>query len=57
MTSDNKHEVTEEYIAKMIDIAIYKFEIRFGRRVKDAILANNQRILEQLIEAGVINRE
>ena len=54
---DGKPELTREEVARMIDIAIWKAESRILEKVKKAILANNQRILEQLTEAGVINQE
>lgn len=52
-----KSELTKEDISRMIDIAIWKSETRILAKVKKAILANNQSILEQLTEAGVINQE
>jgi hypothetical protein len=52
-----KSGLPKEDIAKMIDIAIWKSEKRILGKVIKAISANNQRILEQLTEAGVINQE
>jgi len=52
-----KSGLTKEDIAKMIDIAIWKSETRILKRVVQAVLTNNQRILEQLTEAGVINQK
>jgi hypothetical protein len=52
-----KPELTTESVSRMIDIAIWKAETRILKRVVKAMLANNQRILEQLTEAGVINQE
>jgi len=50
-------ELTTESISRMIDVAVWKSETRILRKVIKAILANNQRILEQLTEAGMINQE
>lgn len=47
----------DERIAKLIDIAIWRSETRILNTVKTAILANNKRIEEQLIEMGVISPE
>jgi hypothetical protein len=57
MDNDIKPELTTESVSRMIDIAIWKSETRILERVKKAILANNQRILEQLREAGILNQE
>ena len=57
--SDNspKPELTTETVARMIDVAIWESERRIYAKVIKAIVANNQKILEQLTEVGVINQE
>lgn len=52
-----KPELTAESVVRMIDVAIWKSERRIYAQVIKAILANNQKILEQLREAGVLNQE
>ncbi|MBV6341481.1 hypothetical protein [Candidatus Magnetobacterium casense] len=52
-----KSELTKEEIARMIDIALWKAETRILKKVVKVILANNQKVLEQLTELGVINQE
>ena len=56
-SADDRQPLTEEYVARMIDIAIWQSETRVLARVKKAILANNQKISEQLTEAGVFSQE
>jgi hypothetical protein len=52
-----KPELTKEDISRMIDVAIWESETRILKKVTKAILANNQRILDQLTEAGIVNQE
>jgi len=50
-------KLTIPLVQGMIKDAVYESEMKVLARVKDVILANNEKITEQLQEAGVFNQE